>query len=232
MPSRMSQQLPKKKQQIPNEFNHNLLHIPFCFQRMASIGGNVMLQQRLPVQQLFNNNRQQPISTNNYRLGSTKNYQQMTRNHRPQIAKQHQIPSSAHIGENSFMSTGSKYHQQHVNVDVTSQFNMLTAKCIRKWKDLSIAGQQGTPRETSKTGFLHIHKSQSLSFIVISVPKNIFSYFVVDNTDSTQPTASSYGEKDHFTKTIFVSTSTTKVMYLYLYSSLYLLLSLNLSYGD
>ena len=95
-----------------------MLQLSLSFQRMASLGGNVMLQQRLPVQQLFNNNRQQPMLTNNnYRPGSASNYQQMTRNHQPQIAKKTQLQSSAHIGDKIFMSTGGKYQQQYVNVD-------------------------------------------------------------------------------------------------------------------
>ena len=120
-----------KKQQLPNVLDHDL-----CFQRMASLGGHVMLQQRLPVQQLFNNNRQQPImATNNYRPGSTNNYQQMTRNRRPQIAKKQQLQSSARIGEKSFMSTG-KYRQQDINMMGSS--NQIPCTITIGWPSLLI----------------------------------------------------------------------------------------------
>ena len=58
------------------------------------------------------------------------------------------------------------------------------------------------------------------------MPKYISSFLLIE----IPPTASSYGEKDHFTKTIFVSTSTTKVLHLSFYLSLYL--SLYLSYKE
>ena len=189
-----------------------------------------MLQQRLPVQQLFNNNR--PMSTNNYRAGSTTNYQQMTRNHRPQIAKKHQLQPSTHIGEKIFMSTGRKY--QNVNIDpllwtrfhVPSQlgghpFNMCPPKyhwqpyicCHQEMKRHQHCWLTGNSTRDFKNRVLHSHFNlsfinQSLSFIVIWAPTKYVLIILIPTT------ASSYGEKDHFTKTIFVSTSTTKVTYL------------------
>ena len=94
------------------------------FQRMTSLGGDIMLQRgRLPLQQLFNNNnrKQHLAPTNNFHPGSTNNNQfpassnnrmSSIQNYRSQILKNSQQTFSSRrgLGEQSFISTGNKCH--------------------------------------------------------------------------------------------------------------------------
>ena len=94
------------------------------FQRMTSLGGDIMLQRgRLPLQQLFNNNnrKQRLAPTNNFQTGSTNNNQfpasinnrmSSIQNYRSQILKNSQQTFSSRrgLGEQSFISTGNKCH--------------------------------------------------------------------------------------------------------------------------
>ena len=60
------------------------------------------------------------------------------------------------------------------------------------------------------------NKVSSISDSNLYIHHNFVYNLICKTNRSFLPPASSYGEKDHFTKTIFVSTSTTKVIFLQL----------------
>ena len=190
-----------------------------------------MLQRgRLPLQQLFNNNnrKQHLAPTNNFQPGSTNNNQFPTsinnrmssiQNYRSQILKNSQQTFSSRrgLGEQSLISTGNKCHHWWDPPFQHHWFASLSLYYILYHWFASFLGNQKTPallanrdlhKRLQKQGFSTFTSRWYFSWIIAMW----FSYL-----KNIPLLASSYNsEKDHFTKTIFVSTSTTKVMLCYL----------------